>query len=253
MRNRLLLLADALLVVAAVVLAVRVYGVWTARPAAPPVPAPTAAPETAPASGPTPPAARPPLSAFAVVAERNLFSPTRTEAGSDPARSATPAASSAPAARPRLYGVLLGVDGGRAYLEDPRTRKIFAYKIGDSIADNRLEQIQADRVVMRRGGEVFEVLLRDPSKPKPPVAPQPPAAAGRPQPPGTVPGSPGSPIFPGVPVTPAPQAPGAFGAPGSEPTAPVRPTPRVPRRLFPEPGRPPTAAPPPAPDGNDGE
>jgi hypothetical protein len=196
MTRRLLLLVDGLLLVAAAFLGVRLYETWAARATV--LPAEVAPPVSAeaPASLPvTPP--RVPLTTYAVVAERNLFSATRTEAAPEPAR--TPAGTGAPvppAPKPRLYGIVMLPEGrDRAYLEDVQRRRIFAYSVGDLVGDARLEQIKSDRVVLRRGSEAFEVLLHDPTKPRQSAAPssvQSPAGggAGRPavgRPPGTVP------------------------------------------------------------------
>jgi hypothetical protein len=218
-RNRLLLLVDVLLLAVAAWLGIDLYRTWTA----PPQPgAATRARTGDPASSPSPaPPARPepsPFSAFAVVAERNLFSPTRNEVAAEPPRPAAPATPVAPPAppapKPRLYGVVLGGESGRAYLEDPRTRKVFPYRVGDAVADSRLERIDVDRVVMRRGSEVYEVLLRDPTKPRP--APAPPAPAvprpGAGAPPGTPLPTPQPGAVPGSQAVPAPtgaRAPGA--------------------------------------------
>jgi hypothetical protein len=231
MLNRVILLLDVLLVVVAGVLGVELYraattpDVPTARPTSADVPTPatTEAPTT-PAA-----AAQPPLSAFLVVTERNLFSPTRGEVSSEPPPK--PAAAPAPAAKPapppgpkpRLYGVVLG-DGtaARAYLEDPRTRKVFGYAIGDAVADSQLERIEADRVTLRRGDETYEVLLRDPSKPRPPVPVQPgPAQPGAVPvaPPGGIPGAP--PGLPGAP--PAVGVPGQVAPQGVQPGGPAIP------------------------------
>jgi hypothetical protein len=64
----------------------------------------------------------------------------------------------------------------RAYLEEPPARRVFGYAVGDTIAGGRLDSIGPDRVVITRPEGPVEVLLHDPSKPKP-VAP---AAAGPP-------------------------------------------------------------------------
>src|SRR5262249_24927252 len=156
----------AVLLVAAAFLSVRLYEAWASRPASAPPEAPPAA-----AVEPLPPpialVARPPLSEYAVVAERNIFSPTRTEAPPEPPRAPAGAPAAPPPPKPRLYGVVLLAEGrGRAYLEDPQRRRIFGYSEGDLVGDSRLEQIRPDRVVLRRGAETFEVLLYDPSKPR---------------------------------------------------------------------------------------
>lgn len=214
MARRLLVLVDGILLVVAVFLGVRLYETWSARP-------PAAAPDAAaPTTGNTPPApqaapTRPPLTAYAAVTERNLFSATRTEAPPEPPRPATGTGApvTPPAPRPRLYGIVLLPEGrGRAYLEDVQRRRVFAYSVGDLVGDARLEQIKADRVVLRRGGETFEVLLYDPAKPRQAAAPsgvQSPetGAAGRPvirRPPAPTP-SPGSGVrAPGRPRAPIP-------------------------------------------------
>jgi hypothetical protein len=170
--RRVLLLVDGLLLLAAAFLGVRLYEAWGARGPT----LPRAAPPTVSTEAEAPPAAaspRPPLTAFAVVAERNLFSPTRTETAPEPLRPATGAGAPAPPApKPRLYGIVLLAEGrGRAYLEDVQRRRVFAYSVGDLVGDARLEQIKPDRVVLRRGGETFEVLLADPSKPRQSAAP----------------------------------------------------------------------------------
>jgi hypothetical protein len=171
--RRLFLLADVVLLVAAVFLGIRLYETWSAGPT-------PAAPEVAPAAAVEAPASpqaaspRPPLTAYAPVAERNLFSATRTETAPEPPRppGAGGAAAAPPAPRPRLHGVIILPEGrGRAYLEDVQRRRVFAYSVGDAVGDARLEQIKTDRVVLRRGTETFEVLLYDPSKPRQSAAP----------------------------------------------------------------------------------
>lgn len=203
MLNRLLLVVDALLIVAAALLGAQLYrvGMPKSAPTAP-APAPTSAATT---TIPEAPPARPPLAAFAVVAERNLFSPTRAEVAPEPPKPSTPATPPAPALpKPRLYGILLGPDqSSRAYLEDPRTRRVFGYRIGDSVADSKVEEIRADRVVLRRGGEVYEVLLRDPSKPRPVAVPTPAQ-------------NPLLQLFPGAAQPPAPGVSGQPPGPGAE-------------------------------------
>jgi hypothetical protein len=99
-------------------------------------------------------------SANEVIASGNLFDPSRSSAGAD-------AAPTGP--RPLLYGVVAG-EGvkGRAYIEDPVTKVVRGYQIGDTVAGWRLDQIREDRVVIA-GAErgMLEVLLREPTKPRP--------------------------------------------------------------------------------------
>ncbi len=216
MQKRLLLLVDALLLVIAAFLGVRLYQAWASRPPVVSLEAPPAAS----AEAPPPPAiasTRPPLTDYAVVAERNLFSPTRTETAPEPLRAGAGGPPTPPAPKPRLYGVVLLPEGrGRAYLEDVQRRRIFGYSEGDLVGDARLEQIKSDRVVLRRGGETFEVLLFDPTKPRQSAAPagvqspevggagRPPAARPPPPPPG---GGVRPPLRPRVPVPTAPPGP----------------------------------------------
>jgi type II secretory pathway component PulC len=221
MGRRLLLLVDGILLVVAVFLGVRLFETWSARPSATPPdvssPAVSEAPRAAQSAPP-----RPPLTAYAVIAERNLFSATRTEAPPEPPRPAAAAGPPVPPApRPRLHGVVLLPEGrGRAYLEDVQRRRVQAYSVGDQVGDARLENIKSDRVVLRRGGETFEVLLYDPTKPRqaPPPSVQSPEGGTpgrpvirRPSPPTPSPG-PGV-RAPGRPRTPTP-APAP--TPGSE-------------------------------------
>jgi hypothetical protein len=223
--RRLLLLIDGLLLLAAAYLGLRLYETWSAS-------LPVAPTETAPAATAEPPpprpalAAAPPLTAYATVAERNLFSPTRTETPPEPPRPTTGTAAPAPPApKPRLYGVVLLPEGrGRAYLEDAQRRRVFGYSVGDLVGDARLEQIKADRVVLRRGSESFEVLLYDPTKPRQAAAPpgvQSPEAGGA-----------------GRPAVARPPVPGPAPVPGPPPgvRGPVRP-----RVVVPPPAPPPNA------------
>ena len=102
------------------------------------------------------PAARPdqrPL--YNVIAARSLFNPSRTETAAAPATAA--------AAAPKLFlhGVVLDDTRSRAFIEDPTSKKVFAYTVGDSGAGGKLETIKSDRVVIARPEGPVELLLRD--------------------------------------------------------------------------------------------
>ena len=165
------------------------------RPPAPPAPAP--APESP----------RAPASAYTVVASRNVFSPTRSEGPALPPAGA--AALAGP--KPNLHGVLLRDQNPIAYIEDPMTKRVAAYRVGDPVAGGTLTTIAADRVIIARPEGPLDVRLRDPAKPRPAPTPTAPPSAGvfPPTPGGFGPGlvAPGA-VAPGVQAQPPAVGPG---------------------------------------------
>jgi type II secretory pathway component PulC len=210
MSKRLMLL-NLVLVSAAVVLSVQLVRTFRAAPTLP-----------SPRGAPTPQAAAPateerarasvPLAAYDVVASKNLFNPSRSEAGT---------ASVAPATKPLLFGIVLKDGAPAAFLEDPVTKKVTGYKVGDAVAGGQLERIEADRVVIRRGEGTFEVLLRDPQKPKAVAVAQPPTARLQPGAQGQPPGVPAT-IQPPTPAVPRQPSPTLFRRPQAPAAPPVR-------------------------------
>jgi hypothetical protein len=182
-------------------------------------------PEAAPAV-PAAPAAETPPGTYGVVAGRNLFSPTRTEAPP------SPVAAGQTTAKPSLYGILVTDTFHVAYLEDPITKRVAGYRIGDSVAGGKLTQIAADFVVLNRPDGDVNVRLRDPFKPR--------------SAPAAVPGQGGSPV-PAAPGAPpravVPSTPGAQGIPAGPGVSPIQPTQPIPQPPTPGLG-PPTAGPP---------
>lgn len=154
---------------------------------------------------------------YAVVFQRNLFSPTRTEVAG-----ALPTPPPPPAPKPILHGVMLAGKTSRAYLEDPITRKTVGYAEGDSVGGGgQIEKILGDRVYIARAEGRIEVLLRDPGKPRPVVASTPPGpgGAGHAAPPGARPA-----VGPGIaPAPPPPLSPPGGGGPVAAPLPPPRP------------------------------
>ena len=139
----------------------------------PPVPRPArpVAPTAAAATAAPPPAG----AAYGVIAAKNLFSPSRSEAPAGPVVAAGP--------KPVLHGVVMDGPKSRAYLEDPVLKRTFGYVVGDTVGGGRVDSIAVDRVVIGRGDGLLEVLLHDPSKPKPaPTAAAPAPAAPAPGP-----------------------------------------------------------------------
>jgi hypothetical protein len=188
------------------------------------------APTTMPLAARTRPAATPPARVeepprqtglYAGVAARNLFSPTRSESPPTP----TIAAAAPAAVKPNLFGVVLRDGAPLAYLEDPNTKRVAGYRVGDAVAGGTVQTIGADNVVIARPDGNLDVRLRDPGKPRI-VSPAPAPA------PGAQPVA-GAPALPGVsPPAAAPGAAGpAVGPPGAAPVPPpgqvVQPTPPV--------------------------
>ncbi len=126
-----------------------------------------------------------PLGSYAVISTRNLFSPTRSE--NAVASNAPP--QPPPGPKPALYGVVLRDDLSIAYLEDPASKRVAGYRVGDAIAGGTVEAIAPDHVVLRRAEGAVQIRLQDPQKPRAAAAEaNPPAAQGGPTtvgPPGT--------------------------------------------------------------------
>ncbi len=214
MPRRFALLNAALVIVALVSAAYMVNELRAPAPA----PSRRPSPPPQPVAAPELPAAEP-ASSFNMVAARNLFSPTRSEAPV----AASPAAPQLP--KPNLYGIILRDGAPVAYLEDPASKRVGGYRVGDAVAGGTLKTIGADHVVLTRVEGDISVRLRDPSKPRP-IAPP---AAG-PTPPGTA----GVPAVPGVPPSVAgPQPPGQPTLTRPQlPTSPVLPRRPLPPNLL---------------------
>jgi hypothetical protein len=105
--------------------------------------------------------------AYSSVAARNLFSPTRSEAPP----TATPGAAASPALKPNLFGVVLRDGSPIAYLEDPSTKRVAGYRVGDNVAGGTVQTISADSVVINRPDGKLDVRLRDPARPRPAPVP----------------------------------------------------------------------------------
>ena len=173
MSTRLRILNLALGLVGCVLAAGLVREALTAHPLPPPPALRAARPVASATTAPTSTAPGP-AAAYGVIATKNLFSASRSEVPAGPVVAAGP--------RPLLHGVVMDGPKSRAYLEDPTLKRTFSYGIGDTVGGGRVESIAVDRVVIGRGEGLVEVLLHDPSKPRPaPVAAAPtpvsPAAA----------------------------------------------------------------------------
>ena len=216
---------DGLLVIASIFFATQI---WRSIVAPSPIAGARSRPPAASASlarGPaaTPAGARAPLASYAVIGTKSLFSPARTEgeAAAGPAQSGP---------KPFLYGVVLATDLSIAYLEDPGSKRVTGYRIGDAIAGGTLTIITPDHVVLKRSDGMVDVPLRDPAKPRAALPEAAPPAGGAPTAPAPTAFPQPSPV-PGVPPQlPASALPGAFPQPpGLRRRLPVLPGPGAPQ------------------------
>ncbi len=171
MSRRLLLLNIALGLLGCLFAAGLTRALLAAHPL--PAPPPSRGGRDAPGPASERAASAPAPASYDVIAAKNLFSPSRSEAPAGPVAATGP--------RPLLHGVVMDGPKSRAYLEDPAVKRTFGYAVGDTVGGGRLEVIGVDRVVIGRSDGLLEVLLQDPSKPKapPPVAPVPGAPPSR--------------------------------------------------------------------------
>ena len=190
--------------------AVALFVVLMVRTARTPWPAPSPVrPRPAPAQS-APPAeadakSTPTPQTYAIIASRNLFSPTRTEAPPPPA-TASPAVV---LPKPNLYGVVVGESAPIAYLEYPLTKRVGGYRLGDTIAGGTVKDITRDRVTLARPEGNIDIRLHDPSRPRPAAPPAAPASPGAPPVPGAQPPRPAPVTPPAAGPTPTPPTPEA--------------------------------------------
>ena len=65
------------------------------------------------------------------------------------------------AAKPLLYGVVYGTRGWIAYIEDPTTKTVSPYRVGDTIAGQTVEAIEDERVMLKGADGTLEIHLSD--------------------------------------------------------------------------------------------
>ena len=153
-----LLVVNAVLAIASGAFAVGIVRTLLINPPVPP-PAPpkaSAAPQPATVAA----AGDPGPGAHAVIVAQNLFNPARSE-------TATAAVAVAAVAKPVLHGIVIDGAKTRAFIEDPTVKRVGGYSVGDTVGGGKIQKIADDRVVIVRPEGVMEVLLQDPSKPRP--------------------------------------------------------------------------------------
>ena len=174
-------------------------------------PLPSAAaprPLTAPAPPTLPVTSDPGPDTYPMIAAQNLFNPARSE---------TATAAAVAVVKPILHGVVIHGGTSRAFLEDPTAKRVSGYSVGDTVSGGKIQKIADDRVLIARPEGMVEVLLQDPSKPRPAPTAGPGVIAAQGQP------------VPGIPAAPGQIAPGQFssgqfvpGQPGPGQFAPVQ-------------------------------
>ena len=115
----------------------------------------------------------PPETAYEVVAEKNLFSPKRSEPDTKPAVAETPAAvppQKTPGGRIYLSGVVIA-DDYKAALISKAAKKANEkperwVRVGDSFGGFEVAEIQKDGVILLEGSQKYEIHLYDNSKPR---------------------------------------------------------------------------------------
>jgi len=162
MSRRLLVLANIALGIASLVFAL---GIFDAARRNPPVPTPR---EEKPIHGSAVSVSQSSkgqeTAAYPEIALGNLFDPNRMEAASSAVEPTTPWTGLV------LQGVVVEGGRGRAFLEEPVTKRVAAFSVGDPVPGGVIEKISDDRVIIAGPAGLREVLLRDPSKPRPVLA-----------------------------------------------------------------------------------
>ena len=113
---------------------------------------------------------------YETIVQKDLFRPSRSAATSE-------MSSIVPLEKPKLFGTIIMDSGKSAILEDPITKTTKLYNLNDSIAGFVVSDIREDKVILLRGTEKIEVMLREvkgASMMRPPAGPQMPPQ--RPQP-----------------------------------------------------------------------
>src|SRR5262249_1028949 len=80
---------------------------------------------------------------------------------------ATAAVAVAAVAKPVLHGIVIDGANTRAFIEDPTVKRVGGYSVGDTVSGGKIQKIADDRIVIVRPEGVMEVLLQDPSTPRP--------------------------------------------------------------------------------------
>jgi len=103
--------------------------------------------------------------AFNVIAQKNLFHPSRSVSIKGPE---TPQPLS-PSEKPQLFGTMIMNNTEFAIFENPSTKKTGIYYVNDKVDGFVVADIQEDKVMLLKDGESVAVRLRDDKKFKAPM------------------------------------------------------------------------------------
>jgi hypothetical protein len=125
--------------------------------------------ETASPAGVTNPLAAPSLNRLSATRERPLFTPSRRAAPPPtPVASTAPVESAVGPPRIALVGIVIGVEGPRAVVNDLALNKIVRVRIGDEIEGWKVREIDERLLVVWRDGRSISFTLFNGQHAKPP-------------------------------------------------------------------------------------
>ena len=94
---------------------------------------------------------------YAVIADRNLFHPSRS---GEEKKAETPAALPLKE-KPQVFGTTIMNNKRFALIENPATKKTALYRLNDTIAGFTVSEILREKVILARGGDTVEIGLRE--------------------------------------------------------------------------------------------
>ncbi|MBI5195763.1 MAG: hypothetical protein HZA10_05540 [Nitrospirae bacterium] len=173
------ILINIILIALIIFLGIKAYKIWTM-----PLSLPSAQVQQKTAEEKAPGAATeeeqmPVEEIFQPIVQNDVFRSTRSEP--KPEEISKPAG--VPVIPPKLFGTVILGSLKTAILEDPATKLSKIYRINESVGGFVLSDIQKDKVVLSRDGEITEVYLREIKafKPLPSPVLQPPQPPQQPQ------------------------------------------------------------------------
>ncbi len=95
---------------------------------------------------------------YEVITQKDLFRPSRSASEKKVEKKEETAAPKNP---PKLFGTIILNNLKTAILQDTESKSTKSYKLNEQIAGYTISEIMEDKVVLVRGGEKFEVKLRE--------------------------------------------------------------------------------------------